>query len=507
MTDTVSMSVQDALWLTMDRPNNLMVVDGAIVLEGQPDFDDVRAVYARLIEKYPVFRRRAVRAGGGWAWQDDPLFDLDRHLSVVEVGGTGDMRALQDFLAGERTAPLTKDRPLWVAYLIPDMELPDGTRGAAVINRFHHAIADGVRLTQVMLGMCDVPDDAAPIVVVRQSADEGGGPLGAVAGAATGAVTATGTVVGHALSDAAAAVGRAIGHPLSSLTHLPGQVAHAPGRVLHGVEDGVSLLRHPDHLLDALEVLGVPHGRGAHDMSSMAKIAFSGNESTIWTGKPGTTKAVAWSEPIPLDRVKAIGAGAGATVNDVLLAAVAGGLRNYLHGRDALIDEVQWMVPVNLKPFADNLPEDLGNYFALVFLPMALAATAEERLSIAHERMDRIKHSDEAVLTFGLQRIVSLSPGQVAYFLTNFFANKSVGVLTNVPGPRASMTFGGVRVRQVVGFAPCSGDQPMTVTIFSYDGGVTVGFATVAGLVPDPAHLVEKVVAELDVLEEVAARA
>ena len=50
-------------------------------------------------------------------------------------------------------------------------------------------------------------------------------------------------------------------------------------------------------------------------------------------------------------------------------------------------------------------------------------------------QMERIKHSDEAVLTFGLQQAMSASPGQAQVFLTNFFANKTVGVLTNVPGP------------------------------------------------------------------------
>ena len=59
------------------------------------------------------------------------------------------------------------------------------------------------------------------------------------------------------------------------------------------------------------------------------------------------------------------------------------------------------------------------------------------------------------------------------------------------------LTFGGVPVAQIVGFAPCSGNQPMTATIFSYAGGVTVGFATDAGLVPDPQALADLVVQEV----------
>ena len=108
--------------------------------------------------------------------------------------------------------------------------------------------------------------------------------------------------------------------------------------------------------------------------------------------------------------------------------------------------------------------------------------------------MQRIKHSDEPALTFGLQPAVSVTPSTVATFVTNFFANKAVGVLTNVPGPTRQMTFAGAPVEQVIGFAPCSGDQPMTATIFSYDGGVTVGFAADAELIPDADTLADLVV-------------
>jgi WS/DGAT/MGAT family acyltransferase len=302
---------------------------------------------------------------------------------------------------------------------------------------------------------------------------------------------------------AASDIAHAVTHPMETVSGLPGKAVGAPGAVLHGVEDGVDLLRHPDHLLDAMDVMGVEASRGANDMSSVTKLALTSSAKTVWTGKPGTKKAISWSEPIPLSLVKEVGRATGATVNDVLLSAVAGGLRNYLLERDAYVPEINWMVPVNLKPFADNLPPDLGNYFAIVILPMPLDDDKpRDRLATMHHRMDRIKHSDEAVLTFGIQRVVSMSPGPVAFSLTNFFANKAVGVLTNVPGPRGEMTFAGAPVRQVVGFAPCSGDQPMTATIFSYNGEVTVGFATDAGLIPDPEALADLVVASIDELAE-----
>ena len=501
-TATVPMSVQDALWLTMDRPNNLMVVDGVMTLERPVGYDSVRRVYEDALERFPVFRRVAVPAGMGWAWRDDPQFSMDRHLTEVSLPKPAGIRELQQFLADQRTAPLPKDRPLWQAYLIPHVTLSDGTRGSAVVSRFHHAIADGVRLTQVMLGLCEVPDDAVPVAVAKPPSDAKG-VLDGVGDSARQAASGAMRVVGQGVRGAAAGLRDTVSDPVGSVTALPGRVTQLPGTVVHGVGSTVEFVRHPDHLLDALDSMGIESGRGAHDLSSVTKIALAANESTVWTGKPGTHKALAWSDPIPLATVKGIGRAAGATVNDVLLAAVAGALRDYLIERDALVAEVNWMVPVNLKPIADNLPEDLGNYFALVFLPMPLDTDdPADRLAQMHQRMTRIKHSDEAVLTFGLQRVVSQSPGQVAFTLTNFFANKAVGVLTNVPGPRAQMTFAGAPVSQVVGFAPCSGDQPMTATIFSYNDEVTVGFASDAALVPEPLELAELVVDQIAVLAE-----
>lgn len=502
---TKSMTVQDALWLTMDRPNNLMIVDGCMVLRGTPRLDDIRGIMRDAVQRFPVLARRPVKSGLGWAWQDDPDFDLDKHIHLVETDpGTG-LEELQRFMAEQRSAPLAKDGPLWVAFLLTPLTLADGSVGSAVVTRMHHAIGDGVRLVQVLLGLCETDEGSVAAVVARsgvQPVDSGSAAeeIGRVAAhAAEGVAHAVESGANEVASEAV----QAARHPLSALTHLPGRTAHAVRTGVHQVGEGLSLLRHPDRLLDAFEVLGVEQHRSLNDLSSVTKVALADSDDTVWTGKPGVRKAVAWSDPIPLESIKLIGRATGATVNDVLLAAVAGGLQRYLADEGESVREVSWFVPVNLKPFEDNLPPDLGNYFALVILPMTLDEPDRvTRLEQMHHRMQRIKHSDEAVLTFGLQRVISLSPSQIAFFLTNFFANKGVGVLTNVPGPAAQLRYAGIDVDQVVGFAPCSGNQPMTTTIFSYNGRVTIGFATDAGLVPDPQRLVTYVIDEVTSMTE-----
>jgi diacylglycerol O-acyltransferase len=494
----VGMSVQDALWLTMDRPNNLMVVDSVVVLGSVPSDEEVRARFAESVERFPVLSRRPTRVRGQWRWEDDPDFDLDRHLSRVALPEPADMAELQRFAAVQRSVPLDKDRPLWVAMLVENVGLDDGSQGSAIVTRFHHAIADGVRLTQLLLGMCDSLDDTTVPMVARQGAGNAN-PVRVIA-AATGEVARVSRAAGQAavgkLGDVAASVGE-----LTSPGEVVASVARLPRAGLRRTGEGIDLLRHPDRLLDAFEAVGGGDHRSVNDASSVTKLVLTDSDATIWTGRPGMAKDVAWSTPMSLPAVKRAAKARGATVNDILVSAVAGGLQRYLSDRDASVREVVWMVPVNLKPFEENLPADLGNYFALVMLAMPLHhESSDDRLGEIHGRMQRIKNSDEAVITFGLQRALSMAPSAVAEALTNFFANKAVGVLTNVPGPTGRIAFAGAPVRQVLGFAPCSGDQPMTATIFTYDGQVTIGFAGDRALVPDLRSLVDDVVAEVHAL-------
>ena len=95
MSTRTPMSVQDSLWLTMDRPNNLMIIDGVMIMASNPGYDAVLDVArARIIGRFPVYQRKAVRSGGGWAWTDDPGFDLTSHVKRVRLPRPGNVGAL-----------------------------------------------------------------------------------------------------------------------------------------------------------------------------------------------------------------------------------------------------------------------------------------------------------------------------------------------------------------------------------------------------------------------------
>jgi len=124
-----------------------------------------------------------------------------------------------------------------------------------------------------------------------------------------------------------------------------------------------------------------------------------------------------------------------------------------------------------------------------------------------HRRTTRLKNSAEPMVAFGFQRVVAETPSTVSRHVTDYFAGKTIGQLTNVPGPRVALTMAGAPVRSILGWVPTSGDQPLGVCLFSYDGAVTVGVSTDARMIPDPllfAELVERHLAELARIDDVA---
>ena len=221
-------------------------------------------------------------------------------------------------------------------------------------------------------------------------------------------------------------------------------------------------------------------------------------------GQPGIAKRAVWSRPRPLSDIKTVGRAAGATVNDVLVGAVSGAIAGYVIARGGDPADLTTMVPVNLRG-SEPLPRELGNKFALVMLPMPTGRLAPlQRLAEAKHRMDSIKRSPEAMLTFGLINAIGRTNPDVARFVVDFFAGKAIGVTTNVAGPMHGRYLAGARIGTILGWVPGSGRQTLGVCIFSYAGVVRVGFKVDADVVTSPERLVDAFDDELDTLLQLA---
>ncbi|MDA2992125.1 MAG: hypothetical protein O3B27_11280, partial [Actinomycetota bacterium] len=130
------MGIQDALWLEMDRPTNAMVADVAVWTAEPVDLGLLQeAITERLVERYPVFRSRAVRDGNGeWCWEPDPDFDIANHVSVATLASPDDPRCMHALVAAHRAELLESSRPLWRVIWVERYR-----GGSAMILRSHHA--------------------------------------------------------------------------------------------------------------------------------------------------------------------------------------------------------------------------------------------------------------------------------------------------------------------------------------------------------------------------------
>ena len=151
---THHMSAVDSAWLRMDSPGNLLVVNAIFWTEEPVDFDEFRTVIGeRMIDRFPRFRQHpgSSRIPMGRAeWVDDEDFDVERHYRYVTLDAPGDEAALQAYVSSQTGIPLDPTHPLWEIHFISGFG-----NGSAAFFRIHHAIADGIALTRVMLSLTD----------------------------------------------------------------------------------------------------------------------------------------------------------------------------------------------------------------------------------------------------------------------------------------------------------------------------------------------------------------
>jgi WS/DGAT/MGAT family acyltransferase len=468
-----TMGPVDTIWLNMDRPDNLMVIDSLMLFDGPADWDRLRSVLQRrLVDRYPVFRQHPVHPLNPVAmprWEDDDDFDLERHIVRTALDRPDD-ETLGAYVDSQTSRPFDDKHPLWECHFIDD-----GPGGSVAYLRIHHAIADGIALISVLVSLtdaepgADLAEAAGDAVPVPPRGIPAGSPVsGLVGGAARFTASAT-----EAAGDLAkAAVGAALDLP----RHLG-----------------------PHSVVDALTFAGRT-GKVA------SKLLLSPTPRGPLTGHPRTRKRAVWSTPFPLRDVKRVGRASGATVNDVLLGAVAGALRTYQVEHGSKPADLTTMVPVNVRDLSTPLPPELGNEFALVLFsyPCEIAGPLE-RVAESHRRMEEIKSSPEAALTFGLIGAIGRSGKEMERFLVDFFAGKAVGVTTNVPGPRERRYIAGSLLTGVLAWVPGSGHHTLGVSIVTYADEVRVGFKVDAARIPDPEALVEAFEDEVDTLSRVAA--
>ena len=466
--DGTPLTYVDTAWLHMEDPTNLMMVTGIFIFDRPLDFSRVRdTLQGRMADRFPRLRHRVKQDGSSAHWVEDPTFNMDAHLHKMALPAPGDLGALRDVVSDLMSTPLDFSKPLWQCHYIEGLG-----PGSAILLRFHHCIGDGVALVHVILSLTDTAADAPWPKRTKLMAHEEN----------------VGERIVSLIDGARSAVERTVG----AARKMTGAL----------LQEGVEALLHPSHVLDVAQTT-------TDAAAILVKLLLKGADpATLFKGELGVAKRSAWSRPIRLDDVKAVGKTVGGTVNDVLLTAVTGALRRYLLEHGVRVDgvEINAMVPVNLRPLSEA--DQLGNRFGLIYLALPVGTDDHaERLRLVKARMDEIKSSPQPFVTFQILNALGLAPLEVAELAVKMFGTKATAVMTNVIGPKQPVYFAGERVRTWLGWVPQSGRMGLGVSIFSYDGQVVVGVASDKGLVPDPESIATAFEEEFEALVEWASRA
>ena len=449
----------DTAWLRMEQPTNLMMINGVIIFEGPLDYEKVLETIEQRFLTFRRFRQKAVDSASGANWVMDEDFDIRSHVRRTALPGAADQAELEMLVSELASTPLDVSRPLWQFHVVENY-----VDGPAIIIRIHHCIADGIALVQVFLSLTDPtpqsrPSARQPEVWKKRRANE--------------------AQVFQRLLDPAL-------EGLDFAKHL--------GQRL--IKEGAKIMQNPaiagDYAAEASEIVR----ELAHSLT------LPDDPITRFKGRLGTRKKVAWAEPLPLDEIKAVSKAFSCTVNDVLIAAVSGAVRQYMisKGDDPdKIEDIRATVPVNLRPLEHA--KDLGNHFGLVFLSLPLSMDNPlERMYAINDRMNELKTSKQAAVTLGFLGALGMGPSSVQKPVLEMLSQKATTVLTNVPGPQQPLYLAGSQLKEMMFWVPQNGNIGIGISILSYDGKVFFGLIADHRLVAEPAEIISRFSAEFEKL-------
>jgi WS/DGAT/MGAT family acyltransferase len=423
----------------------LAILDGAGLFDGtgRLRIEEIRGELEPRLHTIPRFRQllRRPRLGLGWPlWVDAPAFDIADHVRVHTVNAPGGEPELLDACQALARGKLDPTRPLWELWFLPGLE---GGRVGAYF-RLHHAFADGGAALAAFGALLDLTADA---------------PTPA-------APTWTPTTLpsnGELLRDNLRRRREELGRGWSGLTD--------PGRTLRSARQAWPAWR---------EVL-----------------AERPSPRTSLNRPVGTDRRMALLRS-RLDVAKEIAHAHHATVNDVVLAAVAGGLRALLMSRGEDVTELVQRAMVTISLHEEAPWEARGNKPGWMMVPLPLGASDPvDRLELIAAETAARKRGARPEAGSGIFRFLAAQ----RLWSRLFPRQRSVNlVVTNAPGPPMPMYLAGARLLEVFPMMPTMGNLPLVVGVLSYDGELNFAVAADRDRCPDVATFTRGVHDTLDAL-------
>jgi diacylglycerol O-acyltransferase / wax synthase len=451
----------DATFLELEQADDsaLMHIGGALLFapppgDGTPAIGKVREHLDQRLDMLPRYRQKlgVPRTGGlSWpSWERDQRFDIEAHVRHATLPSPGDEPEFLDWISDFYSHRLDRSRPLWEMVLLDG--LADGRW--ALVCKTHHCLVDGV-------GSVDAADlllDAKPLPL-KPSAPHSA-PVAASDEAWPGWLAHLAAPVGM-VADAGLAAARGSAH---ALIH--------PREALDRSRAVIDLLVRDELIAAPRSSLNVPIG---------------------------ATRRIA-TVHVELEELKEVRSALGGKVNDVVLCAATGALRELLLARseDPPSHGLRAMVPVNIRGEGDQ--GELGNKVSSLFVDLPVAeADPLRRYELVSAAVENRKAGGQALAASALTGLTELAPPVLhASLARSLFAKRLFNItITNVPAsPRRLYAFGAPMI-DVVPIVPLAAEHALAIAVVSYAGGMTFGLYADRATVPDLDVLRDGIVASL----------
>jgi WS/DGAT/MGAT family acyltransferase len=473
----------DATFLELEQadPSAHMHIGGVMIFEpygdgGAPPIERIRAeLEARTGDTQRYRQRLSALSTGGlhWPqWIDDERFDISRHVFMKGLPEPRGDAELLDWAGDYYSRRLDRSHPLWETAVL---ELADGRW--AMASKTHHCLVDGVGSVEMVHTLLDTrPDTPARANGAQESQAQAGPPKPEGSSPLLAPLR-----IGAGLLDTGVRLGRGAFGATASALRLGAR--------------GLDASLHPKRAREALS-----RSRALAELLVRDEVMAAARSSiNVSIGAQRRLSVTA----VPLADVKEIKRGLGGTVNDVVLAAAAGGLRTLLktRGEAPPSQGLRAMVPVNIRSAGDRLA--LGNRITSLFVHLPVAEEDElSRYRRQVEEAEGMKSGSQGVGSSAMIDLAGHAPPVLHSFLArSLFASRLFNItITNVPGPQKPMYAFGSRMLAVWPIVPLAAEHAVGLAVFSYDGRLFFCLNADRDSMPDLDVLAAGISASLDEL-------
>ena len=419
------------MWRAERHPSLSSTIMAVELLDSVPDWNRLRDAHewgSRLVRR---FRERVVDPFPHLqppTWEEDPDFDLDRHLRRESIGPGAGLDQVLEVAEAVALAPIDRERPLWEAVLVDGLE---GDRSAYIL-KSHHSLSDGIAGIQLFGGIHSRTREPSPEKPVPEQ-DPGGAARGGRLSRAIG--------LSKAAAHSAPAAARAALHPRST------------------VRDGVRVTGSLRRVLDA--DVGPP--------------------SPLLAGRVGEPWRFGVLE-CPLDDLRAAAHSCGAKLNDAYLAALLGGLRRYHERSGVEIETLPVAMPVSMRT-----PGELGgNRFTAIQLrgPIGIR-DPRERIAVIHGAVLAARAEPALNMAGMVAPLMSRLPSSLVVAARARVGAGADLAASNFPGLDREAFVAGARVERTYAFGPLPGAALMT-TLVSHNGTCCIGVNCDGSVIAEP---------------------